>query len=69
VSGFKSIKLWTFNPGIFSAEDFRASLVTDESHPSVNHPLFVESNMQVDYFSLLSVFVTSTVAYLSNAIK
>jgi len=30
VSGFKSTGLWPFNPDVFSAEDFRASLVTDE---------------------------------------
>ena len=50
VLGFKSTGLWPFNPVVFSAEDFRASLVTNEPQLPVNQPLSVASNVQVGYF-------------------
>ena len=50
VLGFRSTGLWPFNPDVFSAEDFRASLVTNEPQLPVNQPLSVASNVQVGYF-------------------
>lgn len=34
ISGFKCSGLWPYNPDVFSADDFIASLVTDEPDPS-----------------------------------
>lgn len=57
VSGFRSTGLWPFNPDVFNAEDFRASLITDEPEPEVIQQLPVACDMQVDYlFPLFTVW-------------
>jgi len=56
VSGFQSTGLWPFNPDVFTAEDFRASLVTDEPQQPADQPLGLHaaSSDQVQIYNTLS---------------